>query len=509
MGGQDRQDGLGVNANTPNLALPHQRGRAFIVLLRFVAIFLLAASVGLLIAGCDPGSEITYRACDRWPNASVSDVQSELERGTDVNAMLKITDGYSTTPLHIAAKCSLDSSVTALLLKHGAEVNARDTYFQNTPLYEATRNFNLSNPNIETEFITEFIALLLEHGADANAKAYVEICEIPSLPCDMVSTTILYSAAENSESSAVKLLLEHGADPNVMDGHNGMTPLHGIANSSVISYPDKETIRLLLEYGANINARAGWERASALYLMASDASPDLIQLMLTNGADVNAKTYDVGIPLHRAAYNPDPEVVMLLLDYGAHVNAIDGFEKTPLHKSLDMCCHPPNLEVIATLLQRGANPNARNDIGRTPLHEAVVSHNSPELKDIIELLLEHDADINAVDAQRDTPLHLVIYYAGELVRSQDIQVYPVIRLMLERGANPNAKNDAGETPLHKALWLNLSSHKATQRELVSELVDLMLEYGADLNAQSNYGKTPCENAEAVNSSDVIQDILCQ
>ena len=70
-----------------------------------------------------------------------------------------------------------------------------------------------------------------------------------------------------------------------------------------------------------------------------------------------------------------------------------------------------------------------------PLHEAMVSHNSPEIKDIIELLLDYGAYINAVDAQGNTPLHLLIDNSGELVRSQDVQIYPTIEMMLDRGAD--------------------------------------------------------------------------
>ena len=460
-----------------------------------------AVIIGLLMVSCSPEY---VPICDhsRWPNTGASDVQAKLDEGANVNAPIRIWGDYHTTPLHLAAECNSDPDAVALLLIHGADVNAKDTFDQNTPLYYATRHHD--NPNAKV------IALLLEHGADPTAESYEEICSDRPDACEIVSTTILYSAVDwYADPNVVRLLLEHGANPNIKNGHTYLGPVsERTPMLAAAMQPNLQIIELLLEYDADINAktRRGW---TPLYLMAAEASPALIELMLAKGADVNAKTDYGETSLHEAAYNPNPDVVRLLLDYGADIKPIDEGGNTPLHRSIAIrCCDSPNPEVIELLLARGANPELANYEGRAPLHEAMVSHNSPEIKDIIELLLDYGAYINAADAQGNTPLHLLIDNVGELVRSQDVQIYPTIEMMLDRGADINAKDKEGETPLHRAVWLNLSSHKATQEKLVSEIVELILKHGADINAVTNYGMTPCQIAKE-HERDAARRILCQ
>ena len=388
---------------------------------------IIAAPIVLLIISCgyewthqdcvNCEYEWTYRDCERWKNASVSDIRSELERGADVNAMLGSHYGYwftESTPLHLAVKCSSNPDIADLLLSHGADVNATDSYFKNTPLYEATRNPEGAN--------AEAIELLLEHGADANAKAYVHECgHGHPLDCELVRTTILYSAVDyHVDPTVVELLLEHDAEVNARDYADWTALLRvavpfGPAGAGARQdyMPNTiDVVRLLLEYGADINAR-NQDGRTALHLMAPEASTPLIQVMLDHGADVNAQIEFGETPLHKAASNPNPDVTRLLLANGAAVNAIDFHRYTPLHRSMSPDEHhwsikrgdsyPPSIEVIAELLRSGADPNARNRWNSTALHAAVINRNSPRQNDIIELLLDYGADPGAVDNAGRTP----------------------------------------------------------------------------------------------------------
>jgi len=70
-----------------------------------------------------------------------------IKRGADVNAR----NNYMNTPLHHVKTLS----IAELLIKHGADVNARNNYM-NTPLHLAKTN--------------DIAKLLIKSGADLNAK---------------------------------------------------------------------------------------------------------------------------------------------------------------------------------------------------------------------------------------------------------------------------------------------------------------------------------------------------
>ena len=63
----------------------------------------------------------------------------------------------------------------------------------------------------------------------------------------------------------------------------------------------------------------------------SDRMADYIRVLISEGADVNARRTDGGTPLMIAAGNSStPEIVQLLLEKGAEVNVRDTDGKTPL-----------------------------------------------------------------------------------------------------------------------------------------------------------------------------------
>src|ERR1041385_1042499 len=150
-------------------------------------------------------------------------VRRLLERGADPN----IGDDYNATPLFKAVFTFFDaeekSRLIALLLEHGARVDARDRR-NNTPLHEAC-----SVPAGK---------LLLDYGADINAM-------------NDRGETPLITAAKHGPSGLTRLLLRNGATLNVAD-NEGRTPLHLATREAEA---DTGAIRRLLQFGANPNAR--------------------------------------------------------------------------------------------------------------------------------------------------------------------------------------------------------------------------------------------------------------
>jgi ankyrin repeat protein len=99
---------------------------------------------------------------------------------------------FGQTPLH----CAQDRDVTAVLLRHGASLTAKD--FQgSTPLHRAS---------------SAKARVLLNAGADIDAR-------------DDHGQTPLHRAVSDGDAELVTLLLARGADPTVRD-HGGSSPIH-------------------------------------------------------------------------------------------------------------------------------------------------------------------------------------------------------------------------------------------------------------------------------------------
>jgi hypothetical protein len=115
--------------------------------------------------------------------------------------------------------------------------------------------------------------------------------------------------------------------------------------------------RMLREFNIDVNVRSHKSEASPLHLAAAQGNYDTIELLLSCGADVNAKTSYGRTPLERAAR------------YG--------------HAS-----------VVQLLLFRGANVNTTTEGGETPLLMAAGNNH----KKVVKILLDHDADVTAASA---------------------------------------------------------------------------------------------------------------
>ena len=132
---------------------------------------------------------------------------------------------------------------------------------------------------------------------------------------------------------------------------------------------------------------------------------DVVERLLSNGDDVNAKDNDHRTSLHNAATNGDKGMVKLLLVNKADVNARNKFNfATPLHWAAG---YGGNQDIVDMLLSYKAEVNARDKDGRTPLHMAAMmdgSKKSVHYVDIINVLLAKGADVNAKDNNDKTPL---------------------------------------------------------------------------------------------------------
>jgi len=87
---------------------------------------------------------------------------------------------------------------------------------------------------------------------------------------------------------------------------------------------------VLAKKGLKVNAKESTFGMTALHVAASKGHIEIVELLLANGSDIEAKEETGRTPLHAAAFRGHAVVVEALLAKGANVNALTHDGKTPL-----------------------------------------------------------------------------------------------------------------------------------------------------------------------------------
>jgi ankyrin repeat protein len=437
------------------------------------------------------------RLAEAAMNRDAPAVRALLSQKVDVNA-----PGSDGTPaLHWSVR-SDDLDMARLMLAAGADATLANRYGV-TPLFLACANGN-----------TAMIALLLDAGANPNSS-------------DATGETALMAAAHVGTLDAVKLLLDRGA---AVDGQDPVFKQTALMVAVRDNHP--AVVKLLVERGARVNAttRIGATPAwvlpnsvpgfghgvgivrgglpdrglrnpisgglSPLQYAARDGRSEIVQSLLTGGADINQVEANGITPLVTAITNNHVDVARLLIDVGADIQASDWYGRTPLWAAIETrnmdtdnasfvnsIERAPFLDLIKLLLERGADPNVR----------------MKEVPPIRRQFLRITGSLSWVDFTGQTPF-LTAALAGDL---------DVMRLLLAHKADPHIPTFAGTTALMAAAgvnWVFDQTYDEGPKALL-EAVELCFSLGMDVNAVNSMGLTALHGAANRGSDDIIRFLV--
>ena len=360
----------------------------------------------LLAAGADPniapptGGTPLMRAV-RTGNADA--VASLLAGGADVNAR----EGSRGQNALMWAVTRRHSTVAQLLIDRGADLEARTTLSRRFVLTCCQENNTDGNGSIWIEqggFTPLLFAARLGYLDAARlllaAGAHVDVAT-PG------GTTALVVAAHSGHGALAALLLENGADPNA--GGAGYTALH-----AAVLRDDPDLVEALLAQGANPNARLlrgtparrggadfafnkHWLGATPLWLAAGFHRPALVQVLAAGGADPLLPRNDGTTPLMAAAQGESPRALFQ--------------DASPVFPPGEQ---RPTLEIVQMLVELGADVTAVNAGGDTALHRAA----SKRFDAVVRFLADRGAILNARDEQGRTPLEFAVHHCHILSNTE-------------------------------------------------------------------------------------------
>ncbi|OBT61015.1 hypothetical protein VE03_09611 [Pseudogymnoascus sp. 23342-1-I1] len=295
--------------------------------------------------------------------------------------------------------------------------------------------------------------------------------------------TPLYFASVSGLTDIVEQLLTADANVNAQGGMycNALQAASGgkFRNALQVASAEgyDEIVKLLLSKGADVNAQSGKFR-NALQAASAEGYDEIVKLLLSKGADVNAQGGEYGNALQAASVRGYDEIIELLLSKGADVNAQGG----EYGNALQAASAKGYDEIVKLLLSKGADVNAQGGRFGNALQAALVDG----YDEIIELLLSKGADVNAQGGE----------YGNALQAASARGCNEITELLLSKGADVNAQGGKFGNALQVA-----------SAEGYDEIVKLLLSKGADVNAQGGRFGNALQAASAKGYDEIVKLLL--
>jgi len=205
---------------------------------------------------------------------------------------------------------------------------------------------------------------LMRKGADVNAKTNKGV------------TPIMYSV-QNGNYMITKKLLDAGAEVNYQSKLSPPPLINALINNdTAIAY-------LLLEYGANPNIVENLEKKYPLLFAIDQNNYVLSDLLLWYGANPNLSSDDITPLFYAIDYNADTSIVNLLIENGADINAVNKNGFSPLIETVFY----DNTDIAKILLAKNADTQIRDKTSEN--FNAIDYAYKYHLEDMTKLLLPY------------------------------------------------------------------------------------------------------------------------
>lgn len=406
-----------------------------------------------------------------------------------VAALWEAADGVQATGLEkaLAAK---NEDMVRFLIKQGVQTDSVMKKMISDENFGAVQLLVNAGAPITPEHVSR--------AADYNFMLAVQLFVEKGAAINQKDESPLSKASESGNLEIVQYLLQ--------TGKNSQETLNDALWALCDARPKPDTLKiaqLLLDSGAQVNSQAGFYNTTPLHGAAQNGSLELVKLLVSKGAKVNAVDKYFSRPLAKAVQADNLEIAKFLLEHGTDktINHSDDEFQTAIFKArsakmaqllianganvsrgdkkghsvlLHAVARYLDFDLLKVLLQNGADINAQDKSGTTALLQAVRHSYAKNGKTCVQFLLENGAKANVANNQGETPL-LVAEKLEEL------------QVLLAHGADVNAQNEDGQTAL---------IHIAQIYDPKGEKTKWLLEHGADVNIRDKKGKTALGYATA-------------
>ena len=363
------------------------------------------------------------------------------------------------------------------------------------------------------------------------------------------ANTVL-AAAQHCRPKLIKWLIDNGADQFMIGGHDNSNAI----DRAISVWPDKDpqdranTVKVLLDAGLDIEIKNP-QGQTPLITAAEVGALDTVDLLLKNGADVNAQTNDGENAISfavKGAYDYQfkritvmnesnkVRIINLLCKYGANINCVPSESLIPLGWSIISNYN----EIFEHLIRLGADINLKDFFGYTPLMRTLIHNNTSARR---YLLYQDGLDLMETDRLGKN----ILFYQAEKTNSEEaanefaqyfnefkvpyiknnLGEYPLFYavngnlnmtkmiLDLTNDTNINCKSDRGDTPLLIACGKFYLDGREEYEDgfeyefnasIRKEIIAILIEKGADVNYKNTKGESAMDIAVAIKSPLLIE-----